>query len=199
MKHQVQIICNDEKLNRLIRLVLDGAGYELTSKPEHPCPLVLDIDSAELVHNKKHSATIAITRDPQAINSHLAAKLRHIIQRPFEFGELIAAVDESVHNAGKQTYAPHTKKMPALTLCVDTRELRCGQKQVILTPTEATIFSLLTEQRGKTVTYEQLRSILGASASNKTEVHICELRRKIAEIYELPLIKTVRSQGYRID
>ena len=197
MKQQIRILCNDSSLHRLLTLLLRENGYEITAKPTSPCPLILDLDSAELPHDKKHIAIIAICREPDSLDTHTASKCRCVLTRPFEFSELIAAVEDATLNAGKHTYvASRIKKAPALTLTTATRTLSCGASQVTLTPSEAAIFSLLMKERAKVVTYEQISNLLGDCASNNIEVHICSLRRKIAQIYALPLIKTVRNQGY---
>ena len=197
MKQQVRILCNDSNLLRLLTLLLRENGYEITAKPSSPCPLVLDLDSAEPPHDKKHSAIIAVCRQPDALDAHTTAKCRTVLSRPFEFSELIAAIEDAAANAGKHSYvAPRVKKAPPLTLTTATRVLTCGACQVVLTPTETAIFSLLMQERGKTVSSDQLSELLGNCTSNKIEVHICSLRRKIAQIYPFPLIKTVRGQGY---
>lgn len=200
MKQQVRILCNDNSLHRLLTLLLRENGYEITAKPTSPCPLILDLDSAELPHDKKHSAIIAVCRELDALDAHVASKCRAVLSRPFEFSELMAAVEDAATNAGKHSYVTsRVKKAPALTLTTATRTLSCGASQVTLTPTEAAIFARLMQDRTKVVTYEQISDLLGGCASNKIEVHICSLRRKIAQIYPLPLIKTVRSQGYRAE
>lgn len=197
MKQQIRVLCNDNKLNRLLTLLLEDNGYAVTSKPTAPCPLVIDLDSTELPHDKKHSAIIAVCREPNALDAHTASKCRRVLSRPFEFSVLIEAVEDAVLNAGKHSYATsRSKKAPTLTLTESTKVLSCGDAQVSLTPAEAEIFSLLMNERAKVVTYEQLSSKLGKCSSNKIEVHICSLRRKIAQIYPLPLIKTIRGQGY---
>ena len=200
MMQQVRVLCNDSSLNRLLTLLLQDSGYDVTVKPTAPCPLVLDLDSAELPHDKKHSAIIAVCRELDTLDAHVASKCRAVLSRPFEFSELIAAVEDAVTNAGKHSYVTaHSKKAPTLTLTEASRVLSCGSVGVALTPTEAAIFSLLMSERAKIVTYEQIAALLGGCSSNKIEVHICSLRRKIAQIYPLPLIKTVRGQGYRAE
>ena len=200
MKQQVRILCNDNSLHRLLTLLLRENGYEITAKPTSPCPLILDLDSAELPHDKKHSAIIAVCRELDTLDAHVTSKCRAVLSRPFEFSELMAAVEDAATNAGKHSYVTsRVKKAPALTLTTATRTLSCGASQVTLTPTEAAIFARLMQDRTKVVTYEQISDLLGGCASNKIEVHICSLRRKIAQIYPLPLIKTVRGQGYRAE
>ena len=58
--------------------------------------------------------------------------------------------------------------------------------------------SALLAKRGSSVSREHLSSLLGESSTNKTDVHVCYLRRKIAAVTERPIIKTVRGEGYKI-
>ena len=57
----------------------------------------------------------------------------------------------------------------------------------------------LLANRGTAVSREQLSAIIGESSTNKTDVHVCYLRRKIATHTDRPIIKTVRGKGYKID
>jgi DNA-binding response OmpR family regulator len=57
----------------------------------------------------------------------------------------------------------------------------------------------LLANRGKAVSREALSALIGESATNKTDVHVCYLRRKIATVTERPIIKTVRGKGYKLD
>ncbi|MBQ9079698.1 MAG: helix-turn-helix domain-containing protein [Clostridia bacterium] len=197
MRGEVRIICADETLGRLLTLLLEGEGYGITSKPTSACPLIIDADSAELPRDKKYSAIIALSRNPDGISAALRSKCRTVLRRPFEFCELSAAVEDALNNAGKHIYTPpRSHKIPAITLREADRILFCGAKQIKLTPAEAAIFILLSEHRGDVVSYDMLSAALGESNSNKPEVHMCALRRKISEICPAPLIKNVRGQGY---
>jgi DNA-binding response OmpR family regulator len=68
-----------------------------------------------------------------------------------------------------------------------------------LRPKEATVMSALLVKRGAAVSRVKLSSLLGESSTNKTDVHVCYLRRKIATVTDRPIIKTVRGKGYIID
>jgi DNA-binding response OmpR family regulator len=68
-----------------------------------------------------------------------------------------------------------------------------------LRPKEADIMSSLLANRGKAVSREALCERIGESSTNKTDVHVCYLRRKIATVTERAIIKTVRGKGYKID
>ena len=90
-----------------------------------------------------------------------------------------------------------------LQLDEDGLTLHAGDLTVTLTENEALLLSLLLQHRGEPVTKETLhRALCGGedtpSGSNKVEVHLCNLRRKLEQPLGLRLISTVRGQGYRL-
>ena len=61
---------------------------------------------------------------------------------------------------------------------------------------------ILMAHRGEIVSREMLESALqgeGKTDSNKVEVYLCFLRRKIERPLGLRLITTVRGKGYRLE
>jgi two-component system OmpR family response regulator len=79
-------------------------------------------------------------------------------------------------------------------------DLKLGDSTVHLTPSEAAILRLLVARRGEAVSREELRETLkGHGESNKLEVYLCFLRRKIERPLGLHMITTVRGVGYRLE
>ena len=90
-----------------------------------------------------------------------------------------------------------------LQLDEDGLTLHAGDLTVTLTENEALLLSLLLQHRGEPVSKETLHRALcrgedTPSGSNKVEVHLCNLRRKLEQPLGLRLISTVRGQGYRL-
>ncbi len=199
MKHQIRLICHDATLERMITLLLTDRGYVVSATVAH-CPVIVDLDSAELPSDKKNTAIIGITRHPEEMDSsNEAKKCRILLRRPIDFHKFLDAVEDAVVGSNLQSYSPpRAHRAPDITLDTATLQLSCGGRQVRLTPGEAALFSLLSEKKGETVSYEALSAAVGGSDSNKVEVHICALRRKLGQIYSRPLITTVRGQGYKI-
>ncbi len=199
MKHQIRLICHDATLERMITLLLTDRGYAVSATAAH-CPVIVDLDSAELPSDKKNTAIIGITRNPEEMDSHHEAKkCRILLRRPIDFNKLLNAVEDAVVDGNLHSYSPpRAHRTPDITLDTATLQLSCSGRQVRLTPGEATLFSLLSEKKGETVSYEALSAAVGGSDSNKIEVHICALRRKLGQIYSRPLITTVRGKGYKI-
>lgn len=198
MKQLIRLLCNDYDLCRMATLILIDSGYEVTASPAH-CPLVIDLDSAALPGDRKYTAVVGICRDPMALEPALASKCRTVVGRPLDFGEFLTAVDDAVNNVNKQTISPpRAHRAPDLVLNTADLTLSCGGRQVKLTPAEAALFSLLSDNKGAAVSYARLSETVGSSSSNKVEVHVCALRRKLGQIYSRPLIVTVRGEGYKL-
>ena len=76
--------------------------------------------------------------------------------------------------------------------------MELGGNRVALTPNELAVVSLLLEHRGFPVSRQAIAERIGTSDTNKTDVYVCYLRRKLTELTPLPLIRTVRGKGYMI-
>lgn len=198
MKQLIRLLCNDPDLCRMAALLLADSGYEVTAASAH-CPLVIDLDSAPLPGDRKYTAVVGICRNPLSLEPSVASKCRTVVGRPLDFDEFLAAVDDAVNNVNKQTFTPpRAHRAPDLILNTADLTLSCGGRQVKLTPAEAALYSLLSSKRGEAVSYAQLSEAVGVSGSNKVEVHVCALRRKLGQIYSRPLIVTVRGAGYKL-
>lgn len=199
MKRQIRLVCHDAALERIVTLLLTDRGYTVSASAAH-CPIIVDLDSAEIPSDKKNTAVIGIARSPEETGAHPAVKkCRTLLRRPIDFHKFLDAVEDAVEGSNIHSYSPpRAHRAPDITLDTATLQLSCGGRQVRLTPGEAAIFSLLSDKRGDTVSYRTLADAVGGSDSNKVEVHICALRRKLSQIYSRPLITTVRGQGYKI-
>ena len=80
-----------------------------------------------------------------------------------------------------------------------------GRRVVPVTRTEYSILEVLMRRAGELVTRSALhRDLWGFGArpvppANRLDVHLCNLRRKLAHPGESPLIRTVRGCGYLIE
>lgn len=107
--------------------------------------------------------------------------------------------------AGQPAHAPDEGQSLAMYFESDALTLHIGENVFTLTEKEAAIMSLLLENRGKAVTKEALRAAIAEkeeakeSVSNKVEVYLCHLRRKLEQPLGLRLFATVRGQGYRLE
>lgn len=86
----------------------------------------------------------------------------------------------------------------ALTLDMDSREVRNGQQIIVLTSREIALLEILLINKTRVISKEFLESKMCAwhrnTSSNVVEVHISNLRRKIGK----QLIRTIYRQGYTL-
>jgi len=77
--------------------------------------------------------------------------------------------------------------------------LSFGNRSVSLSKTEALVMECLLSVRPQAVSRDTLADVIGATATNKTEVYICFLRKKLEELTGSTMIRTVRGIGYRLE
>ena len=124
------------------------------------------------------------------------------LTRPFSVDELRAEMLRIAYTGQAAATAEPSTSLP-LQLQEDGLTLQAGELTVTLTEHEAAILSLLLQHRGQAVSKEALLRAISPdetapTASNKLEVHLCHLRRKLEQPLGLRLISTVRGQGYRL-
>lgn len=76
--------------------------------------------------------------------------------------------------------------------------------RIALTDTEFSVLTLLYDNKGKTVSRDDIKRVIckkekNAAASNCADVYIRFLRKKLEEPYNIRIIRTVRGKGYTID
>ena len=124
------------------------------------------------------------------------------LTRPFSVDELRGEMLRIAYTGQATATAEPSASLP-LQLQEDGLTLQAGELTVTLTEHEAAILSLLLQHRGLAVSKEALHRAISPdetapTASNKLEVHLCHLRRKLEQPLGLRLISTVRGQGYRL-
>jgi DNA-binding response OmpR family regulator len=104
-----------------------------------------------------------------------------------------------------QAPAPDGAPTREVSLSMESESaLRVGNALVDLTPKEAALMRCLLDHRGEIVGRDALSEALQSMGrestdSNKTEVYLCFLRRKIERPLGIRLITTVRGKGYRLE
>lgn len=212
------LVSTDRALMRLVSLECREMALSMQSTDQLPqyttedSALLLDLDSPGVIDalmQNETAATAGICRDVTALPAELKAKLSHLLPRPFHtrqlralIGQLCGRADAFVAEA--VAYAPRAfANIGDLSIRMASEtELLLGDRSIRLTPTEGAMMRLLIEHRGDAVSKEQLQSCLSASdagETNKLEVYVCFLRRKIERPTGLHLITTVRGKGYRLE
>ena len=214
MEYQVAILSADAVFARMLELEFSMLGLRTLScgamaDTDSASVVVLDLDSAEPPASCE--TVIGFTRNSALVKIDTHRHCSMILHRPFEVRllrrEVMAAlgileghsVTQSVEKKREEEEEKEKEKEFRLFLDEDRSLLLAEDREIALTPIEMRMMKHLLEHRGETVSKEALTSLIGDSASNKTEVYICYLRRKTDSPNGMRLIRTVRQRGYRID
>jgi two-component system OmpR family response regulator len=123
------------------------------------------------------------------------------LTKPFAFGELLARLDALHRRAqGVNSEAPLT--VGDLHLDPLTRKVTRGSRTIVLQPREFKLLEYLMRHADQVVTRTMLLENVWDyhfdPQTNVVDVHISKLRQKIDTATELPLLRTVRSAGYKM-
>ena len=220
------IFCKDMRLSRLLAIQLDMCGVTqvvdgwLDPVAVENCFLwVVDVDDFPLDSLPTPSLLCHIWAFSRAEESVTLWGERqvHIWHRPFAmtlFEDLVKGWMQTWGDTpaeddkqGEHPLLPSVVVPPLPAEHDDTLRVvvhgvvAVGEVQVALTPQEWVIFARLWKSRGRAVTKGELQALLNASESstpttNKLEVYICFLRRKLEKPTGRRLIETVRGVGY---
>ena len=200
MRGKVLILSQDAVFARMLELELEAMRFSvvLNSTPagRQNDLILVDLDSASIPRKVGEARIIGFTRNFEVSALDAQRRCSMILHRPFqmrvlreELALLNAAAEEREVPQGEET----------LEIALSGNTLTLGEKALTLRPKEATVMQALLANRGRSVSREELSALIGESSTNKTDVHVCYLRRKIATVTDRPIIKTVRGKGYKID
>ena len=200
MRGKVLILSQDAVFARMLELELEAMRFSvaLNSTPagRQNDLILVDLDSASIPRKVGEARIIGFTRHFEVSALDAQRRCSMILHRPFqmrvlreELALLNAAAEEREVPQGEET----------LEIALSGNTLTLGEKALTLRPKEATVMQALLANRGRSVSREELSALIGESSTNKTDVHVCYLRRKIATVTDRPIIKTVRGKGYKID
>lgn len=125
------------------------------------------------------------------------------LTKPFAFDELVARL-EALRRRGRDMQAVDACLRLA-DLVLDRQRMRVtrAEQPISLTAKELAFLELLMSAPGRVFSRERILSnVWGAyedPLTNVVDVYVRRLRQKIDEGHVLPLIKTVRGIGYKID
>ena len=202
MRGNILILSEDAVFARMLELELTAMHFSvaINSAPaarENDLILV-DLDSASIPKKAGDSACIVgFTRHFEVSRLDPGRRCSMILHRPFQMRVLREEVD--LIGVGAQEREEYKREKINFEITLVGNKLTLGKDELVLRPKEASIMSGLLANRGKAVTREALSLLIGESSTNKTDVHVCYLRRKFATVTERPIIKTVRGKGYQID
>ena len=202
MRGNILILCEDATFARLLELELAAMQFSVfvNSAPTAKAfdVILVDLDSASIPRKAGNDVRmIGFTRHFEVSALDAERRCSMILHRPFQMRVLreeVATVNTNAQ-AGEERNAE--KGAPEISL--NGNLLMLEGVALTLRQKEAKVMSVLLANRKTTVSREELSQIIGESSTNKTDVYVCYLRRKIATVTDRPIIKTVRGKGYIID
>ena len=229
MEERILIVDDEKEIADLVALYLTQEGFLVSVfyrgkdalehlQREHVDLGIFDVMMPELdgfelcaeVRKQYHFPIIMLTAKGE--ESHKVTGLTmgadDYITKPFRHLELVARVKAQLRRVKKYNLL---QEEPASVFSVGGLELdqathRCflDGEEVILTPTEFSILSVLCRHYGKVVSAEALfAEVWGEkyfTGNNTVMVHIRHLRTKLGDVGEKPrYIKTVWGVGYKIE
>ena len=200
MRGNILILCEDATFARMLELELSSMHFSVAMNAAPNARendlILVDLDSASIPQKVGESTRIVgFTRHFEVSGLDARRRCSMILHRPFQMRVLreeVAHLEASEHREQKGD-------TNALALSLNVNTLTLGEATVTLRPKESAVMSCLLANRGSAVSREMLSAFIGESATNKTDVYVCYLRRKIETVTERAIIKTVRNKGYQID
>ena len=208
MKATILIAEDDADIRDLMKLYLESEGYEILCSGDgaeamamieqyNPQLAILDImmpsmtglEVTQRLRKKTMMPILILSAKGQDQDKILGLNMGadDYMAKPFNPLELVARVKALLRRAAAQM-----------------SELWKNDKQIVLTPTEYKLLSLMMKNPGRIFTkaqlYENINGEFFESDENTIMVHISKLRDKIETDPKRPTyIKTVRGVGYRFE
>jgi len=158
---------------------------------------LLDLDSAAAPDAASYGRMIGFTRGAALADDGTRRLCSMILRRPFEMRLLRREVLGEVGGKAELSAEAPARQM-RLFLDAKRSFLWIDGQKIALTPRECAVVGCLLKNRGNPVSRQTLSACIGESATNKTDVYICYLRRKLEAVCSQRLIHTVRGKGYMI-
>lgn len=125
------------------------------------------------------------------------------LTKPFAFEELLARIEALLRRGREQRPRAASLQVADLVLDRERMEVTRAGKPVALTAKELAFLELLMAAPGRVYSRERILSnVWGTNEdplTNIVDVYVRRLRAKIDEGHPVPLLKTVRGLGYRLD
>lgn len=232
-KGNILLVDDDEEIREIVKVLLSSEGYTiypaadgaqaltLIEEQEQELDLViLDVMMPQLggydVCKKIREASkvpvlflTAKNRETDLVEGYLAGGDDYM-QKPFSYTELIARVGGLIrryrqYGSGEQAEDGQQIEISGLVIDKDQMSVNRAGRELELTNTEYGILLLLSENKGKVFSLQQIYEAVWqdtflASSSNTVMVHIRNLREKLkVDASQEDLIKNKWGRGYYID
>jgi DNA-binding response OmpR family regulator len=125
------------------------------------------------------------------------------LTKPFDIDELLARIEALLRRSRYFEVRPQQLVVEDLVFDRDSLTVRRGERLIELTAKELALLELLMSTPGRVFSRERILNVVWGYSedplTNIIDVYIRKLRSKIDEGEALPLIKTVRGVGYKIN
>ena len=218
----ILVVEDDVMINNLLCKVLSDNGYETDSAQDGEDGLAKAMDKDyELIlldlmlpkktgeellgelRKVKNTPAIVLSAKNEVINRIELLRLGadDYIAKPFDVDEVILRIEAVLRRTGdNKTVKELTYK--ELRLDKESKRVYLGEEEVACTTMEYSILELMLNNPNKVFSKRNLfESITGEeylSDDNTMNVHMSNLRKKIAKITNEPYIDTVYGMGYRL-
>ena len=217
MRRRILLVEDDPKTREMVALYLQREGYDVATaedgvralevaKEREPHLVVLDLmlprmDGLAVCRALRESpqvpgiimVTARTTEDDKLTGLDLGAD--DYVTKPFSPRELMARVRAVLRRAAEEDVV----EIAGITIDRVRREVRAGEEDVPLTPTEYRLLDALAAAPGRTFTRQELvERALGEDydgLDRTVDVHIKNLRRKLGDAGDA--IATVFGVGYK--
>ena len=221
--HKILIIEDEAKIVRLIRDYLKKDGYQVTDardgeegltafERQDPDLIILDLmlpkkdglKVAKEVRKKSQVPIIMLTAKSEEADrvTGLEIGADDYITKPFSLRELAARIKAVLRRSNGDLEEPEVINRGELSINKETHQVKLGEKEIDLTPTEFDLLYTLASNPGRAFTRKNLLENIGHSAGKsvrrKIDNHIKNLRKKLSSTGEIDrFIETVHGVGYR--
>jgi two-component system, OmpR family, response regulator len=226
MENKILVVDDEKAIVEIIKAYLEKDGYRVITafdgnealrlaRKERPDLIVLDLmlpgisgwDICRTLRKESNVPVIMLTARDDVTDKIIGLELGadDYVTKPFDPKELVSRVRAVLRRAAAQS-SPDKKFLRAAGLVVDTerRDVRRGDKQLDLTPTEYDILKILIESPGRVFSRMQLLDKMQGDAyegyERTVDSHIKNLRKKVEPDPDHPrYILTVHGIGYKME
>lgn len=218
----ILVIEDDVMINNLLCKVLSDNGYETDSaldgkdglskalEKEYEMillDLMLPKKTGEEVlaelRKTKNTPAIVLSAKNEVMNRIELLRLGadDYISKPFDVDEVILRIEAVLRRTG-ETKASSELKYKDMTLDKEAKRVYIGESELSCTTMEYSILELMLNNPNKVFSKRNIfESVTGdeyLSDDNTMNVHMSNLRKKIAKVTDEPYIDTVYGMGYRL-
>lgn len=223
MSQTILVVDDKANLRVMLKDYLSAQGYRVVtaengqdalfvSRYEKPDLVLLDVMMPKMdgwtfmpaFRRESNVPVIILTAKVEETDKVLGLELGadDYVTKPFSMRELLARVRAQLRRAASAPAVSAQVRVGEILLDKETRQVRVGERAVVLTPTEFELLATLMTAPGRVYTRAELLDVIGAAAmaERTMDVHVRNLRAKIETDPAAPrYIETVFSVGYRLN